>query len=387
MDTDNNIIALIYRRAFGSVDDETFLREIAEYLAAKSGWIWTHDFRDGSCKVHASWGINDSYIKSYVEQYARLNPWLEDRDAYARPGAVLTGRDFLNKQDLAKTAFYTEWLQPQGLSRRIACVLSVDGDQVTAFEFLREKTAPCFGRREVVMCGALLAHWLAASEMNVAMSDMVSERDAAWDLLERLPFGVALVNPACELVVSNQCFSELLENGNGLTSRRRKLRARSHSDCDALQALVTKATERPANGHAWQGVMMLSRAADQRPLQVMVSSLPRHKGGSIEPSALAAVFIHNPDEGTAPNQNTLRQLYGLTNAEAQIASLVSQGLRLDEITETMGVALNTGRTHLKRIFSKTGTQRQAELVQLLLRGPSILVEHREHSSAVDPRDR
>lgn len=376
MDTDNNIIALIYRRAFGSVDDETYLREIAEYLAAKSGWIWTHDFHDGSCKVHASWGINDSYIKSYVEQYARLNPWLEDRDAYAQPGAVLTGRDFLNKQDLAKTAFYTEWLQPQGLSRRIACVLSVDGDQVTAFEFLREKTAPCFGRREVVMCGALLTHWRAATKMNVAMTDIVCERDAVWELLERLPFGVALVDSSCEPVASNLRFSELLENTHGLTSRRHGLCFRSHSESDALQALVAKATERPANGIAWQGIMMLSREAGQRPLQVMVSSLPKHSGEQNDSSPLAAVFILNPDQATVPNQNTLRQLYGLTNAEARLASLVAQGVRLDEATETMGVALNTARTHLKRIFCKTGTQRQAELVQLLLSGPSLLVEQK-----------
>ena len=106
-------------------------------MEAKSGWIWTHDFRDGSCKIHASYGFSDFYIKSYVEQYARLNPWLEDRDAYAKPSAVLTGRDILKKQDLAKTAFYTEWLQPQDLCRRIAGVLSVDGDEITAFELIR----------------------------------------------------------------------------------------------------------------------------------------------------------------------------------------------------------------------------------------------------------
>ena len=62
----------------------------------------------------------------------------------------------------------------------------------------------------------------------------------------------------------------------------------------------------------------------------------------------------------------LRRIYGLTRAESQVAMRVLNGDGLAPIAEELSVSLTTVRTHLQRIFDKTGTHRQAELVRLLL---------------------
>jgi DNA-binding CsgD family transcriptional regulator len=59
--------------------------------------------------------------------------------------------------------------------------------------------------------------------------------------------------------------------------------------------------------------------------------------------------------------------HGLTRSEARIASLLVQGYSLAKVSELMGVSRETVRTHLKSVFAKTGTKRQAELVILLSR--------------------
>ncbi len=380
METGNKlsaVIALIYRHAVGSTDETLLLKQLTQYTAARSGWIWVHDFRAGESKVHEFIGFDGAYVESYIARYAKLNPWLKDQGRYSRPGAVVTGCDIVKRRNLVKTEFYAEWLEPQDLCHRIAGVLSVDGKRITAFEFLRGPAAPAFGLREAALCRELLPHWRAAKQMREVVIDIETERDAAWQLLERLPFGVALVNDACEPVATNRYLSELLASANGLTSRRNGLCASSHSESDALHELVAQVTSRPADEHgAAEGIMTLSRDAGQRPLQVMVLALPNPDGAAHGAGVSAAVFILNPDQPIGPNQGTLRRLYGLTKSEARLASLVAQGMRLDEATESMGVALSTGRTHLKRIFSKTGTQRQAELVRLLLSGPSLFVEQK-----------
>ncbi len=69
------------------------------------------------------------------------------------------------------------------------------------------------------------------------------------------------------------------------------------------------------------------------------------------------------------------RLYRLTRAEARLAGLMARGKRLDGVAETMGVSVNTARTHLKRIFTKTGTSSQAELVHLLLSGTGQIRSH------------
>jgi DNA-binding CsgD family transcriptional regulator len=60
-------------------------------------------------------------------------------------------------------------------------------------------------------------------------------------------------------------------------------------------------------------------------------------------------------------------LFDLTPAEAKIAALLAEGQSIITITDELSISESTAKTHLRRIFEKTGTSRQAELVSLLLR--------------------
>ena len=66
----------------------------------------------------------------------------------------------------------------------------------------------------------------------------------------------------------------------------------------------------------------------------------------------------------APEQ--LARLFGLTRAESAVALALARGKTLDEYAAEAGVLISTVRTHLRAIFDKTYTRRQADLVRLLL---------------------
>jgi DNA-binding CsgD family transcriptional regulator len=55
-----------------------------------------------------------------------------------------------------------------------------------------------------------------------------------------------------------------------------------------------------------------------------------------------------------------------------VVALLASGQRLDLVAENLGVTYDTVRKHLKQVFSKTGTDRQAELVRMLVTGPAGL---------------
>ncbi|MEN3148864.1 helix-turn-helix transcriptional regulator [Neorhizobium sp. IRAMC:178] len=67
------------------------------------------------------------------------------------------------------------------------------------------------------------------------------------------------------------------------------------------------------------------------------------------------------------NQQQLRQLFELTATEAIIATMVSQGMTLQTVAKKRSISYETARSHLRSIFSKTNTGRQAELAALLTR--------------------
>lgn len=63
----------------------------------------------------------------------------------------------------------------------------------------------------------------------------------------------------------------------------------------------------------------------------------------------------------------LRDLFGLTLAEARVAICLHNGLSVNDAAEQAGVRISTVRDQLSSIFSKTRTSRQSELVSILSR--------------------
>lgn len=78
------------------------------------------------------------------------------------------------------------------------------------------------------------------------------------------------------------------------------------------------------------------------------------------------IILYDPEFSTLPNSSFLESAFQFTDQERKIAILLAKGMDLKEIAENLKISLHTVRTHLKHIYSKTSTSRQAELVKLLL---------------------
>lgn len=101
----------------------------------------------------------------------------------------------------------------------------------------------------------------------------------------------------------------------------------------------------------------------ERPVVAQAISLPRPPDQEAE----AVLVLFDLNSCPRPCEETLRRVFGLTKTEAKLAARLACGESLQDITEELGIGIGTGRMHLKGIFSKTHTCRQAELVALLCR--------------------
>jgi DNA-binding CsgD family transcriptional regulator len=68
-----------------------------------------------------------------------------------------------------------------------------------------------------------------------------------------------------------------------------------------------------------------------------------------------------------PQATLLAGVFGLSPAEARLASIIAEGRNPEHAAKELGIRTATVRNQLKSIFSKTSTCRQSELVALLLR--------------------
>lgn len=78
------------------------------------------------------------------------------------------------------------------------------------------------------------------------------------------------------------------------------------------------------------------------------------------------LVIIDPTRTPESADDVFRRLFELTKAESAVARLVLNGEGLGPIGEQLMMSRDTVKTHLRAVFLKTGTHRQAELVRLLL---------------------
>lgn len=141
-----------------------------------------------------------------------------------------------------------------------------------------------------------------------------------------------------------------------------------------FEAFLKQGRER-ADGGAGQPsvVMRVNAGAARPPLRVLLSPL-----GTTGDSATASqparhvLMIYEPHSGRRFPKRILRELYGLSDAEADLTLLLFEGDSLDAASQRLHISVNTAKTHLHHVFVKCDVHSQGELLQLLALGPRTL---------------
>jgi DNA-binding CsgD family transcriptional regulator len=126
------------------------------------------------------------------------------------------------------------------------------------------------------------------------------------------------------------------------------------------QALVSSAARGPIPDHA-DGLVM-PRPSGLSPWVVEVLPLRPDNQGASKGFAGAVLIVTDTEGRRLPSERLLAQLYGLSPAEASLASSLAAGATIAEHAALRGISMPTARTQLANVLSKTNSGRQAELV-------------------------
>jgi DNA-binding CsgD family transcriptional regulator len=218
-----------------------------------------------------------------------------------------------------------------------------------------------------------LSHLRRGVQVHQRLSRLQSERDAALEVLDRLPLGVILLDGKGRPAAYNRSAEDILDRADALTLNSEGLAATTSSQTAALRKLIHDAVSAGTAGKEGAGgVMALPPATGLRPLALVIAPVCELDRVREQDELAAVLFVSDPEEQFETAHETLERLYGLTHAEARITVLLSQGKPLAEAAEILGIGTGTARAHLKHVFGKTGTRRQAELVRLVVTGPAHL---------------
>src|SRR6185369_6192050 len=117
------------------------------------------------------------------------------------------------------------------------------------------------------------------------------------------------------------------------------------------------------------GTMAIPHPLDGRSVTVVVSAVRSRdldRFASLQMSNPAAmVFVIDPAVSTTIPAEWVMDAYGLTLAEARVALQAAAGRTVPDIGVRLKISPNTVKTHLSRVFAKTGVHRQTEIVSLI----------------------
>jgi len=190
---------------------------------------------------------------------------------------------------------------------------------------------------------------------SVETPDCVSP--AIIEAMHWLEYGVLLVNAEARVCFVNRRAQDLVHTRE-LSLIGGQLRAGSLSQTIVLHELI--ACYARHNGDGAHAREVSCHRLGRLMLQFAGVSL------GLSAKRLVAVFAIDPESFSDPTPSQLQQQFGLTPAEAEIACEIVKGEGLVTCARRMGISRATASSHLQRIFEKTGTKRQAQLVRAIL---------------------
>ncbi len=270
----------------------------------------------------------------------------------------VTGPDIWNGN-----RFYEEWVRPQGLVDQVGIALARDATMLGNIGLgLHESSAPL---TEADMEGLrLLAPHVRRAATISRILDVSTSAAATFEAaLDAARSAVVLVAEDMAIVHANAAARAMLGNGDPIASVRGKLTLPRELVPNRLQTAVEVAA-RAEQELGRRGIGIAAKARDGTALAVQVMPLERRvPRGGLDRRAAVAVSIGGAAAPEMP-ADALRLLYELTPAEQRVFELVVAGEPTARIAETLGVAPSTVRTHLLRVFEKTGQHTRGELVKL-----------------------
>lgn len=324
--------------------------------------LWLRD--DGSLGTIVSPALEAThadYIANWVTRDTRAQRVIE-RGYHVSTDAV-TDRDVVDDDEVRTLPIYTDYLIPHGLGWFAATSVAPDPHVTVVISVQRRFDKPRFEDDELRLVSQLGRHVEQSLRLSIRLFEGEVRSAGLAQVLSSMNVGVFGLDSLGRVVMSNPAGEALLGKRLLLRGDRLVSSTRSSAFETALKQVLRGGVPPEP-----KPVLLDSAADDERlVLHILPMMASTKMVNAMLAQTRALVLVVCLDKNEAVDPTVLRDLLGLTLNEARIASLVGTGLQPRAVAEHLGIAEETARSVLKRVFSKVGISRQAELVGLLAR--------------------
>ena len=333
------------RRWFG------VLRSLCEVLGGCAASLNVHNLSSRTPELLVEHGTDPAASEAYIREYAAINPLIEATLLYTPQGVVSTIYSVVDMNEYHRSRFYKEWVAPQHWGDWMGMLLTRTVDSLAMLAVARQEQDGPFTEAQIDCMRLLLPHFERAAMLGGLFETRSAEREGMTALLARIRVAAFLVDRSGRIAFANPAGEQALVDGEAFRRRGRELIAAA----PAAQRMLAKALSEPG-GEPMTAIVQTD--SGRRALSVIPATA--------ESGDYAIVMLTVPSPDLPLPGPALMEAYGLTAAEIRVLVALLKRRTVAQMADELGVTQRTIKAHLQKLFEKTGTQRQSDLVGEIL---------------------
>jgi DNA-binding CsgD family transcriptional regulator len=376
MQTEQGLSALIghiYDAALDSSLWPSVLAAAAPFVGGSAAALFSKSAADKTGGVAYDYGVDPHFTQLYFDHYIKLDPSTSGQ-FFAEIDVPIATADLIPYEEFLQTRLYREWARPQHLVDFVTAALDKSVTAAAMFGVFRHERDGVVDDPTRQRMRLIAPHIRRAVLIGRMIDLKTAEVATLTDLLENIRSGMFLVDGEGRIVHANAAGHVMLDAGDVLRAVAGRLIATAGEADQALYEIFAAA----ADGDAAVGVKGISVPLTSPPAEPYVAHiLPLTSGkrrrAGITYAAVAALFVRKAALEAPSPPEMIAKTYKLTPTELRVLLAIVEVGGVPEVAAALGVAETTVKTHLGRLFKKTATARQADLVKLVAGFSSPLV--------------
>jgi DNA-binding CsgD family transcriptional regulator len=338
------------------------LIQIADMTRGVGGNVFGADNKARRITFYFNGRLSEEAYRAWRERHM-VNP-LSVVMNYSPVGKLVRSDDILRLAELKRTAVFDEVFRPQDVAHLAMLPLAAKHDFQVGFSICRSERQGHFEAGALRLFTQLYPHLRRSLLLGFRLDGYKALQRAEFHTLDRLSVGIVLLDRSAQAIFVNAAARTMTAYGGPLRLHNSVLTAFSQAHSQRLGKLIGAAVRGVP-----VGTMSIPHPRDDRLFTILVSSvrsrdIDRFSGLGMRDVA-AMLVIHDPACPMEIPVEWIMDAYGLTLAEARVALCAASGATIPEAAHMLNVSPNTIKTHLRKVFAKTGTSRQSELARVI----------------------
>lgn len=357
-----DLVGDIYESTIRPEHWDRVLENICRLTRARSAGIYVRDKKTKTSRALCQYGLPDYARSLYNSGIGRFDPGYEMMESLSSGDSfqLFNIRDKRSKQ----STFYHLAIRPMGTHHVSAVCIFNNDENVCGIGVHRGKDEVPFEPHCLTLLSQLVPHFERAIRIQQEFERLRKKASVLEAGYAKLSLGIVVVDEYARPSYMNPMAERLVKDHPALgVGPDRALRAHRHEQSNQLKQHVQLCVE----GKPLYASLGLRHPDAEHPLVAMVVPATEEVWETGAEERKAIIYLNDPAEDKVCfSPEALMESYSLTHAEAKVALCLLNGMTIEQVADQQDRSINTIRTQMKKVYEKTGVNRQADLVRLLM---------------------